>query len=621
MRRGASALLALALLGGCRPAPADDEPPEQVVFPAWTNQQRRPTSSHLRAVRFLSGSVGYVAGEGTSLFRTSDGGATWLQLEHEPRSRGGDIAAMSLYRDQGAVQVGTVGSDAVSGGRWWTSGDGINFSTPEATATGFAPMTAIDLVAPGTAYSLARDGTIRRVTPSSETSFGVGAAGTWLAMAFRGTGGTGYVAGSGGAIRKTTTDGASWTPLASGTSSTLRDLWFVSDAVGFACGDGGTVVRTADGSGWSDVSVGAAVTLRGVHFVDALTGWVVGDGGFIRRTVDGGASWGVPSAVPTTRDLHDVWFVDSGTGYAVGDFGTVIRSVDGGDHWTEVSAGSLARLNAVDFTGDGVKGLAVGEGGVILRTLDGGAAWTSSDSGVTVDLLGVSVPDTGSGLVAYACGAGGTILKTSDFGGSWTPMSSGTGAILRAILFPAGDTYGYCVGDGSTVLHTSTGTSWAAQASPVAADFHAVSAPFTGLTAYAAGTGGAVIYTEMSGMFWYDRSTGVSTTLGSLQSPTGSAVFAAAADGRVYRSLLSGDAGSWQALAPPAAPEGICFTGLMNGLGVDGGIFLTSDSGITWTRSPEHAGRTLRAAWMGSTGVGYVVGDSGTVIRTLTGGR
>jgi photosystem II stability/assembly factor-like uncharacterized protein len=620
VRFAGAAVLTLALSAGCERIVPEDEPPVQVIFPVWSNQQRVPTSSHLRAVRFLSQTVGYVAGEDTSIFRTSDGGATWNQLEHSPLSRGGDIAAMDFFKDGAEVHVGTAGRDAVSGGRWWTSGDGLNFTTPDEASTGFAEMTAIDLVAPGTAYTLAQDGTIRAVTTSSVSTFTVGAAGTWLALSFWGTSGTGYAAGGGGAIRKTSTNGASWVPLASGTPETLRDLAFVS-AAGYACGDAGTVVRTTNGTDWSGVPVGAAVTLRGVHFIDALTGWVVGDGGFIRRTVDGGASWAAPAVAATSRDLYDVWFVNASVGYAVGDYGTVVKTADGGARWTEISKGSLASLNAVDFTGDGVKGLAVGNGGLILRTLDRGARWAESPSGVIADLLGVSVPDNGSGNVAYACGAGGTILKTSDFGATWSAMTSGTGATLRAILFPSGDGFGYCAGDGSTILHTSAGVSWAPQSPPVAADYHALAAPFTGLTAYAAGTGGAVAYTEMSGTLWLDRSMGVSTTVRSLQAPSGSVVFAAGTDGKIHRSLLNGQAGTWEVLTPAVAPNGIVFTGLLTGWSVNGGIFVTEDGGPTWDRCPEHTRWTLLALWMNFSGVGCAVGDNGTVLRIVTGGR
>lgn len=621
MRGTGAALLALAVAAGCDNAVSpEDNPPAQRVFPVWSNRQRFPTSSHLRAVRFISETAGYVAGEDTAIFRTADGGASWTQLEHSPPSRGGDIAALDAFKEGGTVHVGTAGRDAVAGGRWWTSGDGLNFTTPDADSTGFAEMTAIDLVAPATSYTLARDGTVRAVTPSSVSSFTVGAAGTWLALAFGDTSGTGYAAGGGGAVRKTSTNGASWTPMVSGTSETLRDLCRLSGTVVFACGDAGTVIKTTNGTDWTGVPVGSAVTLRGIHFLDPLTGWVVGDGGFIRRTADGGASWAAPSVAATSRDLHDVWFASAAVGYAVGDFGTVVRTTDGGDRWTEISGGSLATLNAVDFTADGVKGVAVGPGGLILRTLDGGARWEAAPSGVTADLLGVSVPDGGSGNVAYACGAGGTILKTADSGATWSAMASGTSATLRAILFPSTDSMGFCAGDASTILHTSGGP-WTAQASPVAADFHSLAAPFTGMYAYAGGTGGTVLYTETLGALWYARPIGVSATVRSLQSPSGSVVLAAGTDGKIYRSLLGGQAGSWEGMTPPAAPNGLFFSTMLSGGIAGDGIFLTNDGGASWSRSPDHTRWTLRALWMGANGTGFAVGDQGTVLKTVTGGR
>ncbi|HIH01487.1 TPA: hypothetical protein HA259_05360 [Thermoplasmata archaeon] len=148
-----------------------------------------------------------------------------------------------------------------------------------------------------------------------------------------------------------------------------------------------------------------------------------------------------------------------------------------------------------------------------------------------------------------------------------------------------------------------------------------MSAPFTGLTAYAAGTGGRVAYTDMGGTLWYDRSVGAATTLRSLQSPSASTVYAAGEDGKVYRSFLSGQGGTWQAMTPPAAPGGIAFTGPGYGWCVNGGIFYTEDSASTWTRSPEHTRWTLRSVWMNGSGTGYAAGDNGTILRTLTGGR
>ncbi len=611
--------LLLAALAGCEPLD-DTNPPVVTVFPRWVSQQRLPCSNHLRSVRFLSANLGWVSGAATGIFRTTNGGASWTQHEHAPLSRGGDIAAMDVVVPS---ELHAVGSDAVAGGRWWVTADGLNWATPDVAGTGFMGFSAVDVVATNVAYYLASDGAIRHLNVSSVTTLNVGLAGTWLAIDFAGTTGVGFVAGAGGAIRKTIDNGMSWTSLTSMTLNTLRGFSFVSATIGYACGDVGTVVKTTDGTAWTPVGIGAAITLRAVHFpVDANVGWVVGNGGAIRKTVNGGTSW-TPQSVPgLMRDLHDVWFVSNDTGYAVGDFGTVIKTIDGGANWSEISQGSLAQFNAVDFTADAAKGLAVGNGGSIVRTTNGGGSWAPSTSGVAVDLLGVSVPDAGSGDVAYACGATGTILRTTDFGASWTPVPSGVAVTLRGIHFPAGDTVGYCVGDGSTIRTTLTGTAWAAPAgAPPAADYHAVSAVPPGLTVYAAGTGGMVAFSTNPTILWMDRQVGVATTIRALSSPFGGNVFAAAENSNVYRSALSGLPGSWMAAGVPAAPRGMFFTTPANGWVVDGGILFSESGGTAWSPSFEHTAWVLRGIWMSGLNIGYAVGDNGTILKTATGGK
>lgn len=611
----------LALLLGCTTA-GDDTAVLPGLPPVWTFQQRLPTSSHLRGVRFADANVGYVAGEATSLLKTTDGGATWVQQEHSPLDLGGDVAAMDLGS---ASVVLAVGADATSGGRWWVTNDGASWTTPS-TPQGFATFTSVDVVSTSAAYYLATDGKIRAESAGSAVTRDAGA-GTWLALHFLGTTGVGYVAGAGGAIKKTVDDGATWAPppLGSPTAQTLRDLSLVPTGEGYACGDAGTVVKTANGTDWTDVSIAGGPALRGVHFLDALTGWVVGDGGFVRYTVDGGASWNTPVTTATAENLYDVWFVTSAAGYAVGDHGTVIKTTDGGANWSNLTQGFLTRLNAVDFTRDGRNGLAVGEGGIILRTTDGGATWSYSDSGVGVELYGVSVPRLGGGNIAYACGADRTILKTTDFGATtWTVLTSiPAGVTLRDILFPSSDTQpGYCVGDGTTVLRTNDGgQTWSAQSVP-AADYYAIDAPGVGLTAYAAGTGGAVAYTDLLGTIWQSRTVPAGPNLLSIASPpspNGTTVYAGAANQNVYRSFDAG--GLWLAMPVGITPRGLVFTGPSTGWCVGEEVFYLINGATSWSRSYEHTPWTLRGVWMNSSGVGYAVGDKGTILKTVSAGR
>lgn len=611
--RSTGKLVLFALLG-CQPV-EDPAPVSPSTLPRWTFQQRLPTSSDLRAVRFSDAQTGWVAGEATTILETRDGGATWTQREHSPVDRGGDVAALDFATDKVVLAAGSEGPPA---GRWWVTNDGVNWVTPSG-ASGFAPFTSVDVVSTDSAYTLAGDGKIRVEKAGSAVTRDAGA-GTWLGVRFAGL--TGYVVGSG--IKKTPDDGVTWTPPpASPTAQTLRGISLVSATEVFACGDAGTVVKTTNGTDWVDVSTGLAAALRGVFFIDALTGWVVGDGGVVRKTVDGGASWITPTTTGTFLDLYDVWFPTASVGYAVGNLGTVIKTTDGGLNWTDLSRGYMVQLNAVDFTRDGVRGVAVGNGGLVLRTTNGGATWTYSDSGVTVDLHGVSVPPLGSGDVAYACGANRTILKTADLGATaWTTQTSTPGgATLRDILFPSGDIQpGYCVGDSGTVLKTSNGGSaWNAQAVP-AGDFTSIDAPGVGQTVYVAGLAGAVAVSDLFGTTWGWQPVPSGTDLLSIASPpspNGDTAYAGGVDQNVYRTLNSG--ALWQAFPAGITPRALFFTG--PGTGWAAGEEIVYLSGTTWLRSYDHTRRTLRGLWVGSSGLAYAVGDGGTILKTTTGGK
>lgn len=591
------------LLLGCAPSSSSDPAGVTVVVPVWRNQQRLPTSSHLRGVRFVNSTTGWVVGEATSIFFTTDGGATWTQQEHSPITRGGNLAAIDAFKNL----VHAVGADGAVG-RVYVTNEFGPWATLDVAATGFDPFVGVDVTGVNTGHALTAGGTVRSFVDNVITTSSVGDAGPWNSISFP------FVCGAAGKIRKT--DG---TPLVSGVGTDLRRIFMLDSTTGFVVGDAGVVLRTTDGISWTPKPPGPATTWRGTFFLSSTTGWVVGAGGAIQTTADGGDSW-TAQASGVGVDLHDVWFVDSNTGWAVGDFGTVLKTVDGGLNWTLLGGGSLAQLNAVSFDSTGTTGYAVGNGGVILRSSNGGTTWTASPSGVGVDLLGVSVPTTGT--VAYACGTGGTILKTTDGGVSWAPLVSGVAVTLRAILFPTSDTIGFCLGDTSTILKSSNGTTWSPQVSPVAADFYAIATAGTGLTSYACGSNGTVITTDNGGVSWTDVSppTAGGILLPSLQSPSPNTIYAGGANGLVYRSFNAGVI--WDSVSTGGANRGLGFFGPNNGLTVDGGIFVTSDGGTDWTRSFEHTNWTLRAICVAGDGVtAWAAGDNGTILKTTTGGN
>ena len=57
-----------------------------VISTAWSQSTwyeiSTPTSNKLRAIDFVNSSVGYIVGDSTTILKTTDGGATWIDLNH-----------------------------------------------------------------------------------------------------------------------------------------------------------------------------------------------------------------------------------------------------------------------------------------------------------------------------------------------------------------------------------------------------------------------------------------------------------------------------------------------------------------------------------------------------------
>jgi photosystem II stability/assembly factor-like uncharacterized protein len=285
-------------------------------------------------------------------------------------------------------------------------------------------------------------------------------------------------------------------------------------------------------------------------------------------------------------------------------------------------------------------GLVVGQGGLILLSVDGGATWTPQQNADTNDLFGVSIPTTGTGTVAYACGVSGVVVKTTNLTAAtptWTATNPGAANTLRAILFPAGDTTGILCGDGGTLLRTIDGAAWLVPGTlpaPAAASYLALSSDVGGGNLYVAGAAGISSTSSDAGVTWSAASPPAlagAPQINAFQSPLGGAggvLFAGAADQKVWKK---NGVAAWAATTPfaGAVPLGMSFTDALVGWVVSspvpftGGVFTTLDGARTWTRAYVHTKWQLRAIWASpaTPGLVYAVGDSGTILKTTTGGK
>lgn len=293
----------------------------------------------------------------------------------------------------------------------------------------------------------------------------------------------------------------------------LRDVTFVDDQTGWACGDHGTILRTLDGGAtWYTVESGVQCTLESISFVDAFRGWVAG--GYempssgrrvavLLATQDGGASWHrLPAA--NLPWLHRIEFVDGADGFAIGDSSALHMSGifitrDGGRSWSTLTGvapmgwldgdsadratfsvvgdrtgvhrfvgdsfepspatdGLSPQFNRIRFSENGT-GWAVGERGTVYRSPDQGKTWrTALDRSLLpgIDQVQWHALATRGNSIWMAGSPGGLVLHSHDHGQSWEVSHTSMACDILGMWF-VDEMTGWAVGTLGRIAHTRDG--------------------------------------------------------------------------------------------------------------------------------------------------------------------
>ena len=118
---------------------------------------------------------------------------------------------------------------------------------------------------------------------------------------------TGWIGGKSGLIWKTFTGGTSWSVEPTGTTETIRGIYFASAANGFAVGTKGTLLKTTDGgSSWSSVSVNG-LTDQALYAIEGNGDVLVAVGDKIALvSEDAGKTWTAQSFAAENYTFFDV---------------------------------------------------------------------------------------------------------------------------------------------------------------------------------------------------------------------------------------------------------------------------------------------------------------------------
>lgn len=440
---------------------------------------------------------------------------------------------------------------------------------------------------------------------------------------------TGYIAGLGGILKKTTDGGASWTALPTSVSSGLYGIDFKSKSTGLAVGENGVILKTTNGGdNWRQITSGTAQLLAVVRWITDKVVLAAGYGGVMLRSIDAGETF---TAV-ASPDLYN----------------TLDIEVYNSEHpYTEDDRQMSVTLYDESFI------LAVGSLGQILRSTDMGITWTSVGPDETnfayrKTFMDVSIADSkrmfASGLMYYNGSRFLTLYESVNGGKTWAVYSLPDSYLpvkfdfidhynLFGATFATGEQYGlkykYNAEDATLLtpnlenlvfsgrqiipvtwtannitnvsLHYSTdgGSSWSIMNDmPAGAGIYNWEIPDKPAANYLVRVQNKLNESvsdendypfTVRSEYWQSYSTGIKEPIRAADFPSFSTAYAAGDDGLLIKSADS--AKTWQRLASGTSADlfSVSFYDADNGIaaGQDGVIIKTTNGGASWTQLPS----------------------------------
>ena len=400
------------------------------------------SSSVLIAVNFFDDNNGFVlTTKGTSftLFKTTDGGLTWLTAV----TATGSIADMDFY----SATKGILAGGGTTGMFLYYTTDGTTWTKAPAptipSTYGYTKYNihAVKYVNENIAYGCGWGSTVgMQPTLFIKTTDG-GVSWTYLDQAapnrqylnmytiyfkdeLNGIS-AGFNSNPGIVFCKTSDGGVNWVPQNIVPSAfTPKALLGNGDKIVLA-GSGGNIIVSSDfGNSWVRKNSIPNSTLYSIELKNSKV-FAAGYESNFYKSVDNGASF--TGSYFSTGDAclrpNDLTFVDENIGYAAMMYGQVLKTTDGGDSWSEVLPDSditSRSNNGIDFIDENTGftvGVLASNLDVIYKTSDGGLNWNIKQGFVTKTLNCVAFADQNHAAIG---GNSGKMLFTTDQGENWT---------------------------------------------------------------------------------------------------------------------------------------------------------------------------------------------------------
>ncbi|MBS1492895.1 MAG: T9SS type A sorting domain-containing protein [Bacteroidetes bacterium] len=274
--------------------------------------QYSPIRVCYKSIHFINENTGWVAGgddyilSTTGILNTTNGGANWYVLIYS----GGYSTFSSIYilnKDTVFAALSGYSMYQTEGGFSRTTNGGVNWQ-PQVSGFGGYQFSSIHFINNLTGWVLAFFG--------NDTGLRLGR------------------------ILKTTNCGANWVVQLRDSNlinSNLKQIKFVNSQTGFAAGEGGRLLKTTDGGdSWIRKNTSTSRNLFSVSFINENTGWIgtykSGDTSGVLKTTNGGENWIKSTASSSLVSVGNMLFVNALTGWACSyqNGGIILKSITGG---------------------------------------------------------------------------------------------------------------------------------------------------------------------------------------------------------------------------------------------------------------------------------------------------
>lgn len=228
-----------------------------------------------------------------------------------------------------------------------------------------------------------------------------------------------FVAGTGGALYKSSNSGSSWNNLGNRVADLpLYAVDAVNSTVVYACGAGGTILKSTNGgNSWTSQNSNAGgEDLKGIRFSSSTNGLAVGTAGTIVKTTDGGTTWNFIFS-NIGESLYGIDRNSGGTWYVCGE-DAKLASSSNGNSWNDIPTGfSGAGYNFKLIQCFGTDTLVIStDQPYLLTTFDAGTNWNLVGNGSGFESSAMHFRNSNLGYVGTSIGE---VYQTTDGGQNW----------------------------------------------------------------------------------------------------------------------------------------------------------------------------------------------------------